>query len=157
MRVLQVIRATVAVLCVTVFADVSAASSVPRERVVIETASGEVVFTVELARNAEERARGLMHREHLTPGTGMLFDFRTPQRVRMWMRNTLIPLDMLFVNAGGRIVHVEHQAAPHTLHPRGPDEPVLGVIEVPGGTARAAGIREGDLVRHPLFGTAGSR
>lgn len=124
---------------------------VTRQPLVIETADGVLAFEVEMAATPQERARGLMFRTELPEDQGMLFDFGRPQTVRMWMRNTLIPLDMLFVDAAGTIVHVEHEAVPHSEEPRGPNGLVLAVIELAGGTARSRGLDVGDRVLHPLF------
>ncbi|WP_237051458.1 DUF192 domain-containing protein [Magnetospirillum sp. ME-1] len=108
-------------------------------------------FAVELAATPEQLSQGLMFRRDLPAGTGMLFDFGTPRQVSMWMKNTLIPLDMLFMDSGGRVVYVEQYAVPGSLEPRGPAEPVLGVLELPAGTARRLGLKPGDRVIHSMF------
>ncbi|CAA7615512.1 DUF192 domain-containing protein [Magnetospirillum sp. SS-4] len=108
-------------------------------------------FTVEMAISDSEKARGLMFRETLAGDAGMLFDFGRPRQVAMWMKNTLIPLDMLFIEAGGTVIHIEEGAVPGSLEPRGPTRPVLGVLELAGGTARRLGLRPGDRVEHPMF------
>lgn len=122
-----------------------------REPLIVHTGNGPHTFAVEVADTPESRAKGLMHREYLNPRHGMLFDFKKPQRVSMWMRNTVIPLDMLFVDHRGLIIHIEYNAAPHSTNPRGPNAHVLGVLELAGGTARALGIRPGDTVDHAMF------
>lgn len=130
----------------------TAAAEVAADRqVVVETSEGPRKFVVELADTAESRRRGLMYRTDLPDGTGMLFDFEKPRPVGMWMKNTLIPLDMLFIDSGGRVVHIEHEAEPHSLQVRGPRRPVLGVLEIAGGAADRLGIDLGDVVRHPMF------
>ncbi len=121
--------------------------------VVVATASGEHLFRAEVAATPEERARGLMFREQLDLDAGMLFLFDPPRRVGFWMKNTLIPLDMIFIDAGGRIVAIEERTEPHSLEPRGPDLPVRAVLEINGGLAERLGIAPGDVVRAaPLEG-----
>lgn len=108
-------------------------------------------FAVEMAVTPDQLSQGLMFRRDLPAGTGMLFDFGSPRQVSMWMKNTLIPLDMLFMERSGRVVHVEEYAVPGSLQPRGPAEPVLGVLELPAGTARRLGLKPGDRIVHPMF------
>ncbi len=106
-------------------------------------------FTVEVARTQEEQARGLMHRESLGPDRGMLFPFDPPRPASFWMKNTLIPLDMIFIRADGSIARIAAMTVPHSLEPVAVDEPVLAVLEIAGGRASALGIREGDRVTWP--------
>nr|WP_238380899.1 DUF192 domain-containing protein [Alkalilacustris brevis] len=110
---------------------------------------GQARFTVELADTSETRARGLMHRESLPRGAGMLFLYESPQPANFWMRNTLIPLDMIFTDDTGTVTHVHHEAVPHdeTLIHGG--SAVLSVLEINGGLARAMGIDAGTELRHP--------
>ncbi|WP_170958901.1 DUF192 domain-containing protein [Magnetospirillum sp. 15-1] len=108
-------------------------------------------FTVEMAVTPDQLSQGLMFRRELPAGSGMLFDFGSPRQVAMWMKNTLIPLDMLFMERSGRVVYVEQYAVPGSLQPRGPAEPVLGVLELPAGTARRLDLKPGDRVVHPMF------
>jgi uncharacterized membrane protein (UPF0127 family) len=125
-----------------------------RSTLVIRTAAGaELKFDVELALQDEQRMRGLMFREKMGPYEGMLFDFGQPQPVMMWMKNTLIPLDMLFIAADGTIAKVHANATPRSE--RTIDGGIArGVLELNGGVARMLGIRPGDRVLHPIFGTA---
>ena len=119
---------------------------------VIRTADGsEHRFTVELASTSEERARGLMFRKALAPDAGMLFDFKELGPVAMWMKDTLIPLDMLFIARDGRIVRVAERTVPLSLTPIPSGEPVLAVLEVNSGTTARLGIKPGDRVVHPIF------
>ena len=111
-------------------------------------------MAVEMAVTPEQLSQGLMFRKSLPAETGMLFDFGRPREVSMWMKNTLIPLDMLFMDRAGRVIHVEEYTIPGNLQPLGPSDPVLGVLEVPAGTVRRLGLKAGDRVVHPLFGTA---
>lgn len=128
--------------------------SLPTEEVVVQTAQGPVVFTAEVADEAHERAIGLMYREQLPAHRAMLFDYGVPQGAFMWMKNTLIPLDMLFIAPDGVILHVEQKAQPGDLTPRGTPKPVRGVLELPGGTVSELGIAPGMIVRHRIFGNA---
>lgn len=120
-------------------------------------AGNTLTFHVEVVSTPTERSVGLMNRTYLAPDAGMLFDFGTVQRVRMWMKNTLIPLDMLFIDRSGTVTHVEADVQPHDLTPRGPEEPVFSVLEIPAGTARKYGIIKGSVVHHPLFGPSVSQ
>lgn len=123
-----------------------------RDTLVLITADGaEHRFSVELAQTPEERAFGLMFQESLAPDSGMLFDYGRPRRVTMWMKNTLIPLDMLFIAADGRIRNIRERAVPQSLAPIPSDGRVRGVLELRGGTVDRLGIAAGDLVRHPIF------
>ncbi len=120
-------------------------------QLVIESGGQRHSFTVELADNDERRALGLMYRTALAPDAGMLFDFKADQPVSMWMRNTRIPLDMLFVARDGRIVNIAQRTVPFsetTIPSRGP---VRAVLEVAGGTAERLGLKPGDRLVHPLF------
>jgi uncharacterized membrane protein (UPF0127 family) len=115
---------------------------------VIFSAQGqETRVQVELARTEPERQRGLMFRQALVPGHGMLFLFERPQPLHFWMKNTYIPLDMIFIDDKKRVVYVEENAEPLTLTPRGPDVDAQFVLEVPGGWARAHGVGPGMEVR----------
>lgn len=117
----------------------------------IRTRTGSHWFTVELARTARQHARGLMFRRRLAPDTGMLFLYRTTQPVTMWMKNTFVPLDMLFVAADGRIVRIAQRTVPHSIQTIPSGGPVSAVLEVNGGTAERLGIRTGDRIVHPAF------
>lgn len=119
----------------------------------IVTKSGVQVFTVEVAKTEQERATGLMYRKELPEGRGMLFDFSPEQPVSMWMKNTFIPLDMIFVRSDGRILRIAENTTPQSEKIISSGGLVKGVIEVAGGTAKKYGIVPGDRVGHPLFGT----
>lgn len=118
---------------------------------VIDTASGQHHFTVDVMRTRDELERGLMFRRQLGADRGMLFDFGSPQPVSMWMKNTYLALDMVFIGSDGRVVSVKRDAEPQseTIIPSGGD--VLGVLEVNAGTAARIGVKPGDRVVDPMF------
>lgn len=122
------------------------------EPLTIKTAKGPVAFQVEVMRTDEERARGLMNRAYLPADRGMLFDFKSPQIATMWMKNTLIPLDMIFIRADGTIANIAENTEPHSLRTIPSSEPVLSVLEINGGLSAKLGIAPGDKVGHPMFG-----
>jgi uncharacterized protein len=118
----------------------------------IVSTTGPHRFTVEVAQTPEQMEQGLMFRRTMPPDAGMLFIYNTPTVATMWMRNTLIPLDMLFVDGQGRIVNIHQRAVPQTLDVIAAGAPVRAVIELNGGTAARLGIAPGDRVQHPIFG-----
>jgi len=124
------------------------------EPLTIATDGDATMFTVEIADTDETRERGLMFRQRLPEGHGMLFDFGEPRPVSMWMKNTYIPLDMLFVRPDGTIAYIAENTVPKSLDTIGITEPVLAVIELAGGTARKKNIRSGDKVYHRIFNNA---
>lgn len=105
-------------------------------------------FTVEVARSPDEQAYGLMNRQHLGAAEGMVFPFAPPRSASFWMKNTLIPLDMLFVRADGSVARIA-TAQPLSLQPVQVSEPVVAVLEIPGGRAAALGIGEDARVSWP--------
>jgi uncharacterized membrane protein (UPF0127 family) len=123
-------------------------------RLTIVSASGQHQFNVEVAETPQQMTQGLMFRRTLAPDAGMLFDYKEPTMATMWMRNTLIPLDMLFVDARGRIVNIKERAVPLSLDMIAAVAPVRAVIELNGGTAARLGIKPGDEVLYPIFGNA---
>src|SRR5262245_23566585 len=125
-----------------------------RSSLVIDTGARQIKFDVELALNDVERARGLMFREKLGPYEGMLFDFYREAPVGFWMKNTLIPLDMVFIAGDGTIRHIHANAKPHSTDTIPSEYPVRAVLEINGGSARLLGIKPGDKVKHPIFGNA---
>lgn len=122
---------------------------------VIESGGKSFRFNVELARNDAQRELGLMYRTTLPAAAGMLFDFEQDQEVAMWMRNTRIPLDMLFIDHTGRIVNIAQRAVPYSEETISSDGPVRAVLEVNSGTAARLGLKPGDRVIHAMFGNAG--
>lgn len=118
----------------------------------IETSDGTThTFEVELALTPAEQAQGLMFRTELADNAGMLFVFPEPRRASFWMRNTLIPLDMLFVRENGRIANILEMVPMENDLPRRSIGKVRAVLELAGGRSEALGIKAGDLVRHPAF------
>ena len=136
-------------LIVTSGADAPRAQNL--QTVEIATKNGVHVFAVELANTDETRARGLMERKELPEGRGMLFDFGRDQEITMWMKNTYIPLDMIFIGADGRIHRIAENTEPHSTRIIASGGQVRGVLEVIAGTARKFGIAPGDRVAHPMF------
>ena len=104
------------------------------------------VFTVEVARTPEEQARGLMHRQSLAPDRGMIFPYSPPQPVGFWMKNTLIPLDMIFIRQDGTIASIAENTVPLSLEMVPSVEPVVAVLEIAGGRSAQLGIKAGDKV-----------
>ncbi len=123
----------------------------PTDEVVIRSQSGEHRFVVEVARSPDQRSRGLMFRRSMPPDAGMLFDFLEEVPVSMWMKNTIIPLDMLFFDSTGRIVRIEERTVPLSLTVISSGVPVRGVLEVNAGTVARLGIRPGDRVIYKAF------
>lgn len=121
------------------------------DRVEIRGAFGVVAFDVERADTPAARARGLMHRRHLPRWSGMLFIFPDERPVAFWMRNTLIPLDMLFVDARGVIRHIHPNAQPLDETPISSGVPVRFVLEINGGLSERLGIAPGDVLHHPAI------
>ena len=132
------------------FAGVSArAASVQQLEIV--TKNGVQVFSVEMATTEQEKETGLMYRKELADGKGMLFDFSPEQEVSMWMKNTYIPLDMIFIRADGRILRIAENTEPMSTKIIPSRGLAKGVLEVIAGTAQKYGIAPGDRVAHPLF------
>jgi uncharacterized protein len=117
----------------------------------IATKSGVVVLEVEVAQTDAERTTGLMYRKSLPDHHGMLFDFQVDQPVYMWMKNTYIPLDMLFIRSDGTIARIATMTTPLSTETIASGEPVRAVVEIAGGTAKKLGIAPGDTVAHRVF------
>jgi uncharacterized protein len=124
------------------------------EALTIETAGGNHKFSVEIADTVPERAQGLMNRHELDADRGMLFIYEDEQKVSFWMKNTYIPLDLIFIGSDGTIRRIAMNAMPHSLDGIPSTVPVRAVLEVKAGTALTLGIRTGDRVRHAAFGNA---
>jgi uncharacterized membrane protein (UPF0127 family) len=121
------------------------------ESLVIVSGDKRHAFQVEVMRTDEQRARGLMHRNYMPADRGMLFDFKAVEPVAMWMQNTYISLDMLFIRADGTIARIAERTEPLSTRTIPSGEPVLSVLEINGGVSKTLGIRPGDRVEHTLF------
>ncbi|MFK0382364.1 MULTISPECIES: DUF192 domain-containing protein [Rhizobium/Agrobacterium group] len=145
--------AFVALLFVVAANNAVAQQKFSTETLTIESASGEKhEFTVELALDDAQRQQGLMFRKTMSPDKGMLFDFGEERNVTMWMKNTLLALDMLFIGRDGKISHIHENAVPHSeaiISSRGA---VKYVLELNGGSAKRYGIKTGDVVRSRQIG-----
>jgi hypothetical protein len=142
------VAAAVAVFFAFAGSGAEAASLQPLE---IATKNGVQVFTVEMATTEEEKTTGLMFRKELADGRGMLFDFSPEQEVTMWMKNTFVSLDMIFIRADGRILRIAENTEPQSTKIIPSMGLAKGVLEVIAGTAKKYGIAPGDRVAHPLF------
>ena len=136
-------------------AGTAAAQSLETGTLSIETDEGAHEFSIEIADEPEEISFGLMERESLGEDAGMLFDFGNPREPAMYMKNTLIPLDMLFITSDGTIQMIARNTVPGSLRTISPGMPVKGVLEINGGRADALGIEPGDKVTHPIFQSNG--
>jgi len=122
------------------------------DRLTVAGDFGQATFAVDIADDPEERAQGLMFVEDMPTLTGMLFVYDRPQRVSFWMKNTLIPLDLLFASPEGEILRIHENAIPGDLTPIPGGEGVQMVLEINGGLAARLGIAQGDVMQHPSFG-----
>jgi uncharacterized membrane protein (UPF0127 family) len=121
------------------------------ETVEIVTGKGRARFQVEIAATPPQQKRGLMFRESLAPDRGMLFTYAKPQPAAFWMKNTLIPLDILYIAPNGRVLSIARNARPHDETPIASGGMVLGVLEIAGGRAAQLGVLPGDRVVHRIF------
>lgn len=128
-----------------------------QDEVFLRAPSGQVArFAVEVADDAAERALGLMHRPRMAASQGMLFVYPAPQRTAFWMKDTLIALDMIFFDAEGRATRVHDMARPLDETPIEGGKAVQFVLEINGGLARAMGLGEGTVLRHPAVAPVGA-
>ena len=152
MRIVRIRHAVLTVaLGLLLFASVGRTESGPLEPLTIETNTGVHTIQVEVARTPAERSIGLMHRTALAPDRGMLFDYGTTRPATMWMKNTLIPLDMFFAESDGRIVTIAERTTPLSEKRIRSGQPVRFVLEMIGGSAQRLGIAPGDRLRHALI------
>ena len=127
-------------------------SNFPQSTLTIVTPNGrQHLFNVWIADTDPHREQGLMMIKSLAPNTGMLFIFDQPERIQMWMKNTLIPLDMLFIDAEGRIDSIAENTQPMSLKILSAKKPVIAVLEIAGGLATKNGIKAGAIMKHPTF------
>lgn len=129
-----------------------AAATLERSTVAVTTAAGgRFTFKVEVAKTESEQARGLMYRERLADDAGMLFPYDSPRQTAFWMRNTLIPLDIIFIGADGRIARIHPMATPKSEATIASGGLVIAVLEINGGLSARLGLREGDQVGSPVL------
>ncbi len=121
---------------------------------IAKAGGGSAPFTVEIAESDQEKATGLMFRTQLADSEGMLFPYKRVAEITMWMRNTYIPLDMVFIAADGTIHRIAARTEPLSDNIISSDGPVFAVLEIPGGAAERLGIKPGDRVHHPIFDKA---
>ena len=138
------------ILTLTLGGAVTAAECRP-DRVDLRNDQAQIKFNIELAQTPQERSRGLMFRDNLPRQSGMLFVFDPPQPVAFWMKNTLIPLDMIFVDREGTVTRVHQGAIPGDLTPIEGGDSVYAVLEVNAGLAARYSIRPGTQMRHEIF------
>jgi uncharacterized membrane protein (UPF0127 family) len=140
-----------AVLLLLMLAALPAVAQNGAEKLTISTKTGVFPFAVEVMRSESEREKGLMFRRYLPADRGMLFDFKVEEPVMMWMKNTFLPLDMIFITRNGVVKTIVENAEPmsETIIPSGGN--VFAVLEVNAGTAARIGVKAGDHVAHPIF------
>jgi uncharacterized membrane protein (UPF0127 family) len=126
-------------------------ASFAKSELTIESASGKHRFAIEEAQTPQQMSQGLMFRRTMAADAGMLFEFEHPQVASFWMKNTLIPLDMLFIAGDGTVADFHERAVPLSLEAVNSDRPVQAVLELNGGTIARLGIKRGDHVVHPFF------
>jgi uncharacterized membrane protein (UPF0127 family) len=137
-------------LCLAAVILLSAAA--PLEKLTFETSSGPKPVMIEVAHTPEQREVGLMYRRSLPADQGMLFDFGQAQEVTMWMKNTYVSLDMVFVGADGRISRIAEKTEPLSTRIISSDGPARYVVELAAGAAARLGLKRGDKVVHPRVG-----
>ena len=149
----NVIKLISLVVCLFILGSPHAVSDTtfPQSEILIISRSGEHKFIVDVATTVAQRQLGLMYREKMARNSGMMFDFSEEKLIAMWMKNTLIPLDMLFVDKTGRILQVERATTPLSLETIAARRPAMSVIELNAGLTEELGISEGDQVIHDIF------
>lgn len=146
-------RATAALLAlVAVFSIlIPPAFALPRSDLLVQTASSQFRFEVEVADDPTERAEGLMYRETMADNAGMLFLYPAPQNVQFWMKNTPMSLDIVFIRADGTIARIAERTTPFSEDMIPSGEKVSAVLEVKAGMMHQLGVRVGDRLRHPTY------
>jgi uncharacterized protein len=132
---------------VTPLPDAGIAQNLPTQSLTIVSGRKTHRFKVMMAKTAAEQEVGMMWQLKVAPNAGMLFPFPKPRPAAFWMRNTLVPLDLIFVRKDGRIANIAAQARPQSLDPIASAEPVVAVLEIAGGRAAELGIKPGDVVK----------
>jgi hypothetical protein len=155
LRIILGCAAALAALLLSGLSPVGAAAETieafPITKVIVETSRGQTVFTAELADTDQRRIQGLQGRRTLAADAGMLFHFGHRRPVSMWMKNTYIPLDMIFADSDGTIIGIARDTVPLSLELISSPGPAAAVLEVNAGTAERLQLRPGDRLRHPLF------
>ncbi|MCE7886171.1 MAG: DUF192 domain-containing protein [Alphaproteobacteria bacterium PRO2] len=157
LRAFMIMAAVAALSPASAFANDAKSEAVevqylPRDVITIETRAGQdYIFEVEMATESADQARGLMYRSSLNNDSGMLFLFGGESQRTFWMKNTLIPLDMIFIARDGTINHIHHNAKPQDETRITSDTEAMAVLEINGGLAGTLNINEGDKVLHPAF------
>ena len=139
---------------VVAFLSIAAAppqSALPRSTVIIDTPNGAVRFNVEVARDTAARMQGLMFRTKMAADAGMLFDFPRDDYQAFWMKNTILPLDLIFIRADGTISSVATHTVPYSEQPVMSQEPIRAVLEINAGRSDALGIKAGEKVHNRIF------
>lgn len=145
------LRFAAAALAVFFLGAAPAQPPLPRSTVTIDTPAGPVRFTVEVASDMASRMRGLMFRTKLAANAGMLFDFHDDHFQAFWMKNTILPLDMLFIRADGTISSIATHTVPYSEQPVMSQEPIRAVLEINAGRSDALGIKPGERVHNSIF------
>lgn len=151
-RALKLVFAILLLVAAAYSAPAAAEIRFERSEITVATAKGPVRFDVELATDDRQRAQGLQHRKAMAADAGMLFLFPAPQIIDMWMKNTHLSLDMIFIRGDGHVVAIAQETKPFSLDIVSSGVPAYAVLEVLAGTARRLGIAPGDRVIHPLLG-----
>jgi len=149
-RPLAVIAAALALLAVAGH-PLQAQERFAKAELVIVSGAKSHKFTVEIARTRNQRAQGLMWRRKVPRNTGMLFLHPSDRILQMWMKNTFVPLDMLFIDRSGTILEIKERAVPHSTAVIGSRQKARAVLELAGGTASRLGVKPGDRVLHEAF------
>lgn len=145
------IAAAVLLLLAALLSAAAPALALPQTELLVETASSQFRFEVEIADDPSERAQGLMFRETLADNAGMLFLYPEPQKVEFWMKNTPLSLDIVFVRQDGTIARIAENTTPFSEDTIPSGEAIIAVLEVKGGLMRELGIAVGDRLRQPQY------
>jgi uncharacterized protein len=140
-------------LVMTGVSSSTAQAPLKQEQLTLVTATGDVTISVEIAQTSEQKAKGLMFRKSLDDRAGMLFPYGQPQEITMWMKNTYIALDMVFIRGDGTIHRIEAMTEPFSEATVASQGPVAAVLELNGGAAARLGLKAGDKARHAVFTT----
>jgi len=143
--------AAVLLLLAALLSAAAPALALPQTELLVETASSQFRFEVEIADDPSERAQGLMFRETLADNAGMLFLYPEPQKVEFWMKNTPLSLDIVFVRQDGTIARIAENTTPFSEDTIPSGEAIIAVLEVKGGLMRELGIAVGDRLRQPQY------